>query len=940
MAAGQACVIGDDQRAFLAVVRSLGRRGLRVHVCPFDHGSPALRSRHIAAVHALPPYNLDPEAWVEAVRALFARHRFDLVIPCDDRSILPLHRHRDAWGDTRIALPNREAFDAFFDKLATREMAIAAGVPVAPGERLAPGADAAGLVGRYGLPIALKPRGSFDLGRVTARRSVSILRDEAALGRALAGLDRPDDHFVEGFFEGSGVGVSVLADRGELLQAFQHHRVSEAGATGGSTYRVSAAPDPALVEAAARLAAASRLHGVAMFEFRRDMATGRFILIEVNARFWGSLPLAVAAGVDFPAQLYDLLVHGTRHPRVAYRVGHYGRNLANDAYRLVEELGDRAVPLPRRVQRMAGEVATGLGRSLAGRESQDGFARDDLGPWIAEWRGIAGWLGGGAFRRLPWVHRVLAAGQRRRLRTLLSPGRPRRVVVLCFGNICRSPFAAALLRRRLAGARPDIAVIQGGFLAEDGRRSPEAAVAAAARRGVDLDPHRSRYARDAEVAEADAAIVFDAANLGELARRGLAVPGRAIPLGAYADPPGEVADPYGGSAATFDAAYERIEGAVDRLVAELAAGPAAPAVLRTGRGGRVAVEVLPVHAFDAVGREWRTLEAAAERPSFFQSWTWVGCLAEERYDDPVLLRAEAGGRLAGLALFNRRGGRLHLAESGQPALDAPFTEHNAPLVAAGAGPEVLPALMAAAWRVPGARRLMLGGVPPGVLEAAGGVAFRRREQAAPFVDLDAVRAAGGDWMATLSANTRYQLRRSRRALERLGAMRLDAAGSPAEALGWLDALVALHGASWRARGQPGAFADPFSLRFHRSLVERAQPRGELDLLRLTAGGAAVAYLYNFRFGARIYAYQSGLDHDHAGRHAKAGLTCHAMAVERGLAAGDSVYDFLAGEDRYKLSLAGASVPLLWAELVPAMSLRGAVAAAGQSAPRLAALLRG
>jgi CelD/BcsL family acetyltransferase involved in cellulose biosynthesis len=164
-----------------------------------------------------------------------------------------------------------------------------------------------------------------------------------------------------------------------------------------------------------------------------------------------------------------------------------------------------------------------------------------------------------------------------------------------------------------------------------------------------------------------------------------------------------------------------------------------------------------------------------------------------------------------------------------------------------------------------------------------------------------------------------------RCFERMGPLRFERAGTLEEAHAWLDALAELHGRSWRRRGQPGAFAAAFSRRFHHALIERALPRGELDLLRLSAGEVVLGYLYNFRLGGRIYAYQSGLNHDCAGRHGKPGLSCHAMAVEQALAAGDATYDFLAGAARYKLSLANASVPLFWVEAVPRWSVLGLLA---------------
>ena len=232
------------------------------------------------------------------------------------------------------------------------------------------------------------------------------------------------------------------------------------------------------------------------------------------------------------------------------------------------------------------------------------------------------------------------------------------------------------------------------------------------------------------------------------------------------------------------------------------------------------------------------------------------------------------------------------------------------------------------------RRLVLGGVSPAVLQAAGGIAFRLRRQEAPFIDLARIRAGGGDWLATLSANTRYQLRRSARFYAARGPLRLERAGSLAEALAWFDRLVALHGESWQRRGQPGAFAHPFALRFHRALIERAEPRGELDLLRLTAGEEELGYLYNVRLGGRVYAYQSGLNHRGAERHGKPGLTFHAMAVERALAGGEQTYDFLAGDARYKRSLSNASATLVWAETVPCWSVSGVVARARRAVQRM------
>ena len=151
---------------------------------------------------------------------------------------------------------------------------------------------------------------------------------------------------------------------------------------------------------------------------------------------------------------------------------------------------------------------------------------------------------------------------------------------------------------------------------------------------------------------------------------------------------------------------------------------------------------------------WRALEARSQC-SFFQSWTWMGCLASERFNDPVLLQARQDGRLVAMGLFNRRRGMfgretLWLGETGDPALDTVFIEWNGLLVETGAPPELHAACLRAARRAPVggvaprlARRVVLSGVDASVLEAARLVQPRvwlRRSLAAPYVDLAGLRA--------------------------------------------------------------------------------------------------------------------------------------------------------------------------------------------------------
>lgn len=377
-------VFGDDMRIFLAVVRSLGRAGKEVHAAPFNWRAPALKSKYIYTVHHLPRYSDDPGAWRAAVLQLLKSEHYDLVVPCcDDRSILPFHMHRKNFADFRIAIPNATSMDLLFDKQLTRELASQLGIPVVPGACLSEEDTAHALIGRYGLPLVLKPRRSYWPDKLDGWGKVFILESEHELAKILGKLrDRPR-YLVETYFQGVGVGVSVLAENGRIFHAFQHRRLRE-GWGGSSSYRVSEAINPELYKACEYICDRTKLTGVCMFEFRLDPQTRKWVLLETNARFWGSLPLPLSLGMDFPLYLYDLLVHQRHHAQAPYVCGVRSRNVALDGLNLMTSL--------RRLHR--NEIVawlTELGlflmqpfSLLTGGERSDSFVLDDLRPGFEE----------------------------------------------------------------------------------------------------------------------------------------------------------------------------------------------------------------------------------------------------------------------------------------------------------------------------------------------------------------------------------------------------------------------------------------------------------------------------------------------------------------------------------------------------------------------------
>jgi CelD/BcsL family acetyltransferase involved in cellulose biosynthesis len=333
-------------------------------------------------------------------------------------------------------------------------------------------------------------------------------------------------------------------------------------------------------------------------------------------------------------------------------------------------------------------------------------------------------------------------------------------------------------------------------------------------------------------------------------------------------------------------------------------------------------EALPPLA--ALEREWRKLEAVA-RPSFFTSWQWIGTLlaAVPAAHQPNLLRGTARGETVGLALLGagvtcRRHGlvrsrALYLNETGDRRFDAITIEHNGVLAPAGKEAEV--ADSAIAWFADHgnvADELYISGsvlrLPEATVEGRG---LGRNETVVPSysLDLDLLSSSGGELYPVLSANARQQLRRALRHFEGYGRLQLSAAETTAEALTFFAELKVLHCASWERRGKNHSFSGEFFERFHRLLIERSFAGGGTQLLKATAGGRVIGYLYNFRLGDRIYAYQSGFAD--ADRRERPGIVTHALAIQHAFQSGARVYDFMAGRNRLKERFATRCEPMLW-----------------------------
>jgi predicted ATP-grasp superfamily ATP-dependent carboligase len=265
-----------------------------------------------------------PAAFLDAVERLARDADAQVVLPISEAALLALVPARERLRPAVVPFPTAECVRRICDKSAVLAAAREVGICIPRQVRLdrppAPGRSA---VGDLAWPVVVKPsRSVTDSKGVRQKTGVRYARDLGQLGQILAGLDLTTyPILVQERIAGPGVGVFVLLWGGRLLGVCAHRRIREKPPSGGvSVLRESIPVPPGLLESSLALLRCLDWDGVAMVEYKLD-GYGTPHLMEINGRFWGSLQLAIDAGVDFPRLLVSAALGRPEPPRLEYRVG-------------------------------------------------------------------------------------------------------------------------------------------------------------------------------------------------------------------------------------------------------------------------------------------------------------------------------------------------------------------------------------------------------------------------------------------------------------------------------------------------------------------------------------------------------------------------------------------------------------------------------------------
>lgn len=309
-------VTGADSRKSLAIVRGLGKE-FEVWTASACRPAIAAWSRY-SKKHLI--YKIDenfPEWLLETAK----KNKIDIIICVREESFILVSKRYNDFIDAGIILtfPDFETLNKAFDKAETIRIAKKVGVPVPKTAVLTKLSEAEKLAAQIGYPVVVKPRYSvyWDGASFWLTYGPQYVNTPEELQNVIS--QYPSNKplpLLQEFIPGKGIGGFFLMDKdGNVCAEFAHKRLRDVRPTGsGSTLRQSTRLDPKLRELSVSLLRGMQWWGIAMVEFRKDERNGNIYLMEVNGRFWGSLALAIEAGVNFPKLLVDVVQGQTVKP--------------------------------------------------------------------------------------------------------------------------------------------------------------------------------------------------------------------------------------------------------------------------------------------------------------------------------------------------------------------------------------------------------------------------------------------------------------------------------------------------------------------------------------------------------------------------------------------------------------------------------------------------
>jgi len=307
-------------RNVVSAVRSLGRKGIDVVCAAESKLSICFFSKYCKQRLLYPSPEQNPDEWMGWLIKELSNNSYDMIMPISDECFRLISKHKDTLSKyTKVPVPDYSIWMRARDKAETLKLAIEQGIPC-PQTRFITDLKQVQEIGdEMDFPLVIKPRQSCGSRGIVYVHTKKELLDNYERIHAVYSFPMIQEFIPAG---GNAYGVSLLFNKdAEPRAIFAHKRLREFPVYGGPSTLRESVHKPELVEMSIKLLKSINWYGVAMVEFKEDPRDGRCKIMEINPRFWGSLPLSIVAGVDFPYLLYEMAVNGDVKPVMNYPEG-------------------------------------------------------------------------------------------------------------------------------------------------------------------------------------------------------------------------------------------------------------------------------------------------------------------------------------------------------------------------------------------------------------------------------------------------------------------------------------------------------------------------------------------------------------------------------------------------------------------------------------------
>jgi predicted ATP-grasp superfamily ATP-dependent carboligase len=311
-------VLDGGSIASVAIVRSLGKKGIEVTCGEEYRTCTAFFSRYVGSRTVYPSPREHPELFMERIRDLVERNKYDLVVPVKDETTVLLSKHKEELSRfTAVPTAEYQTIMKGRDKARTLKIAMDNGIPC-PRTYFPGGHDLGEIGDKIEYPVLVRPcRSSGGRGIIRGNSAEEFTVACNAVKNAYG------DFIVQEYVPHSEhYSVCALADQNSnVVASFTYKELRHYCAMGGSATYAIGVKNQDLLESSVKLLRLLGWSGVANLEFIVDERDGEPKLLEINPRFWMSLELAIQSGVDFPYLLYRMATEGHVEIVDDYRVG-------------------------------------------------------------------------------------------------------------------------------------------------------------------------------------------------------------------------------------------------------------------------------------------------------------------------------------------------------------------------------------------------------------------------------------------------------------------------------------------------------------------------------------------------------------------------------------------------------------------------------------------